>query len=115
MDGFGPAAELAQAIGIGFVLAAHADEAREQPAEQETVSLVAFERALGEPRVDQEARDAGVIREPEKIRPDFRLDQHDGPGMHGGKRPLHIGPAVDGVINLLHMRREFLVQLTHAG
>ena len=43
--------------------------------------FIARKRAVGQPRIGQENRDAKSLRAPEEIRPDFRLDQHDGLGI----------------------------------
>jgi hypothetical protein len=115
VDGLRIAAKPAQPFGVGFVLAAHATERGEQSAEQKTEALIAAKGSVGEPGIDQERRNAQFLGEPEKVRPDLGFDQHDGFRMNGHDGAFHPGAAIDGVVNLLDVRRQFGVQLTHAG
>ena len=52
---------------------------------------------------------------PQKIWPDFRLHENDGIRVNHPERASDKLPSINRIINLLNMRREFVLQQCHPG
>ena len=101
LDRFRAATQLAKPGGDGRALRADPGEGGEQRSKEKAESPVPAVGSVRETGVDQEQRNSLIAQPPDKVGPDFRLDQNNRFGVNHAQRPVHAFTVIDRVINLV--------------